>query len=225
MADLFHDILNYLKDYPADKKVEISSFVIPYLTQDDTENTIIILKTLDTLQSKKYINAELRTDGTTSTIPADKEGQKYIEQNKITSGQHHTWASITNDGIHYLLQLNRDKRQDDLLEKQTIISEASGQSVIDTNEFSKKIATRNLRILWVTLVVAIVGALATVKGCQTSIQETKRLKLKDQKDSSIQLLQKKLTEKDVVLSAQKKTIDSLLQTIDSTKRQITTRFY
>ena len=68
---------------------------------------------------------------------------------------------------------------------------------------------------------AAAGAFATIKSCQIASQQNKQQKLIEQQDQSILTLKNKLTEKDVTLSVQKKTIDSLLKTKDGAKQKDT----
>jgi hypothetical protein len=139
-----------------------------------------------------------------------------IENIQATLDNWDLYATIKEPGRQFIIEQIRQDKQDALLERQTVINEESGRSVIDTNDFSKKIAGKNMIILWLTLIVAAAGAFATVKSCQIANQQNKQQKLIEQRDSNIQLLQNKLNEKGVTLSAQKKTIDSLLQTKDDT---------
>jgi hypothetical protein len=218
MKDLFHDILNYLKPYYANTSVNVTDFVKPYIIKDDKENTLRLFKVFDNLKSKNFIDIELTEGQSTSVTPVNKQGQEYVERNGQTIGRFTINASITNDGLTYLEHKGRDERQSELLERQTIISEQSGQSVISTNDFTRKNANRNILILWLTLIVAGAGAFATIKSCQIANQQNKQSKLIEQRDQSILTLKNKLTEKDEALSVQKKIIDSLLQTKAGTKQ-------
>jgi hypothetical protein len=143
------------------------------------------------------------------------------ENTQATLDNWDLYATIKEPGRQFVIEKLRQDKQDALLERQTVINEESGRSVIDTNDFSKKIAGKNMIILWLTLIVAAAGAFATIKSCQIANQQNKQSKLIEQQDQSILTLKNKLTEKDVTLSAQKKTIDSLLQTKNDAKQKVT----
>jgi hypothetical protein len=116
MVDLFNDLLNYLKEYPVNEDVDITDFISKYIQVDNTENVIVIFKTLDSLKSKNYITVGSNIDRSTSVLGVDKAAQEYFARNKLTFSRIKIFGSITNDGLFYLEQKSRDKTQGALTE-------------------------------------------------------------------------------------------------------------
>lgn len=100
--DLFNGLLLFLKDEQVYQMTNVSNLVFNFFTTDDTPTTISILKTLDNLKSKKFIEAELREDGTTSITPVNKQGQDFIESRGWTLNRYYVWAAITPDEKQFL---------------------------------------------------------------------------------------------------------------------------
>lgn len=212
MSDLFYDILNHLKDKPADNDIDITAFIkeLDYTITDTTEGTISILKTLGDLQQKHLVISSV-TNSMGQTYKSEELTYKHLREVERTKTFNDLKAvvNITTDGKNYLSEKLRQERQDFLLERQTIINEESGRSVIDTNEFSKTVARKNILILWITAGVAFAGALASILTWYSTSEQEQQKKLIKQQDSSIQMLRNKLIEKDDTLSGQKTILDSL----------------
>lgn len=100
--DLFNGLLLFLKDEQVYQMTNVSTLVFNFFTTDDTPTTISILKTLDNLKTKQFIEAELREDGTTSITKVNKQGQDFIERNGWTLRRYYVWAAITPDGKRFL---------------------------------------------------------------------------------------------------------------------------
>lgn len=114
MKDLFIDTLNHLKAYPANKDVDITGFISKYIPVDNIENVIAVFKTLDNLRMKNYINVGSHIDQSTSVLNVDKSGQEYFQKNNLSFSRIQIFGSITNDGLNYLEQKQRDKSQERL---------------------------------------------------------------------------------------------------------------
>ncbi|MEJ7682694.1 MAG: hypothetical protein WKG06_33520 [Segetibacter sp.] len=113
MPDLFHDILNHLKDEPINVDINITNFIkqLPYTKPDTADGTISIFKTLDHLKIKNYVVTSIfNSEG--QTIPTNDEGEKHLKRNpRITLNELRAIANITNDGLDYLEQKRREKRK------------------------------------------------------------------------------------------------------------------
>lgn len=214
MEDLFHKILIHLHSINAlYQYTDITDFLKQTLGQDYNNPGLLqgVRSTLGHLGVNEYIARDHQ--------PILGRAGNGSDTNNLD--EHRIKVRLELLGYNYIAEKIRLAKQDDILEKQTAISEKSGASVINTNEFTKKNAKKNLIILILTLLVAVAGTFATIKGCQVNTQEQKRLRLKEQKDSSIQQLQKELSKKDDILLVQKNRIDSLFHAISDTSKKST----
>ena len=211
-------ILKFIFDQDSYEEIKLNNF-LKEKYRDDKCNTIREALYALTKSGKIVIKDEAqRSMCNMVSLPSISR-----EHTQATLDNWDLYATIKEPGRQFVTEKLRQDKQDALLERQTVINEKSGKSVIDTNDFSKKIAGKNMIILWLTLIVAATGAFATIKSCQIASQQNKQQKLIEieQRDSNIRLLQNKLTEKDVTLSVQKKTIDSLLQIKNGAKNKDT----
>lgn len=211
-----YEILKFIFDQDSYEEIKLNNF-LKEKYGDDKCNTIREALYALTKSGKIVVKDEAQRSMCTMVSLPSISG----ENTQATLDNWDLYATLKEPGRQFIIEKLRQDKQDSLLERQTVINEKSGKSVIDTNDFSKKIAGKNMIILWLTLIVAAAGAFATIKSCQIASQQNKQAKLIEQRDSSILLLQNKLTEKDIALSAQKRTIDSLLQTKNDAKQKDT----
>ena len=110
MADLFDDILNHLKDTPADVNTDITNFIkqLDYTITNTTEGTISILKTLGDLQQNHLIISSV-TNSIGQTYKPEELTYKHLREIERTKTFNELTVvmNMTTNGKNYLFALRR----------------------------------------------------------------------------------------------------------------------
>ena len=170
MNDLFHKILAHLYSINAlHQETDITDFLKQTLGQDYNNPSL--------LQNVRTALGQLGVGGYIARDHQPILGQPGNGSETNNLDEHKIRVKLELLGHTYIEDKIRKANQDALLLKQTTVAEKTGDSVIDTNAFSKKIAGKNMIILWLTLIVAAAGAFATIKSCQIASQQNKQQSL------------------------------------------------
>lgn len=124
------------------------------------------------------------------------------------------YATLKEPGRQFILEKNRQNRQDYLLEQQANINKTVGESSVNINNFTIRNTKKNNRLFWLTIAVAAAGALGTIRSCELSRQTNEREMKKFYQDTTIQSLQRKIEQTKNIISHQQILIDSMIRTLN-----------
>jgi hypothetical protein len=137
-----YEILKFIFDQDSYEDVKLNNF-LKEKYGDDKCNTI--REALYALtKSNKIV---IKDDAQRSMCDMVELPSISRENTRATLDNWDLYATIKESGRQFIIEQLRQYKQDALLERQTAINEESGKSVIDTNDFSKKIAGKNMIIL------------------------------------------------------------------------------
>lgn len=206
MDILFNDILTHLKNFTPDKNIDISDFIHTDVP-DSNEYAVVVIKTLQSLISKRLINAELYRDQNT-LLNINDGGIEWLRMYPTYTTKNLTiLASITIDGLKDIEQITRDNRQDDLLNRQTLAAEKSGQAVMDAGDFTRKSTNKSLLLAVISSLFILASVILTIldktpqrlQDIKTELQNTNK---------SLDTL--RISVEDLKSSIQKITTDTIL---------------
>lgn len=211
MTDLFHKILVHLYETNSlHQDKDITQFLIDSLgdKKHDQSELKNVVRTLHRLISSNFIKH--------FSVPvlgqvANGSSTNYLEEHVIR-------VNLELLGYNYISDKIYQDKQEKLLERQTAINEQSGQSVIDTNVLTSKIAKKNFIIAIITLAFVAVSTFATYQTYQISDATNQREQLKQTQSKQLELLQLQETRKSDSLVLLKKTIDSLFRVLNAAKK-------
>ena len=211
MTDLFHKILVHLYETNSlHQDKDITQLLIDNLGDKKHDQTELrnVARTLHRLISSNFIKH--------FSVPvlgqlANGSPTNYLEEHIIR-------VNLELLGYNYISDKIYQDKQEKLLERQTAINEQSGQSVIDTNVLTSKIAKKNFIIAIITLAFVAVSTFATYQTYQISDATNQREQLKQMQNTQLELLQLQAVKKSDSLVLLKKTIDSLLNILDDPKK-------
>jgi hypothetical protein len=211
MTDLFHKILIHLYETNSlHQDKDITPFLITYLGDNNHNQSELqnIARTLHRLISFNFIKH--------FSVPvlgqlANGSPTNYLEEHIIR-------VNLELLGYNYISDKISQDKQEKLLERQTAINEQSGQSVINTNNLTGKIAKKNLYIALITLAFVAVSTYATYQTYRLSDASNQREQLKQTQNTQLELLYKQASKKSDSLVLLKKKIDSLSGVLTDKKR-------
>lgn len=217
MNDLFHKILVYLYDYNG---LNIDLCINDFLKQElgdkcyDNETLMKVGKVLEVLNTSKYISIQSIPQLGKYNFGNSKSGHNNLDD-------HELFIKLELLGHNYIADKLSKQRQDNLLERQTNITEK-------TSEFTTNNGRTTTKIAIVSIFIGFVGTIATIKSCQISKdanskdQEIEQLKTSQQqlKDSIAKIYHLASFRKDSITYLKNQTKhDTTKQTKRSTNSQ------
>jgi len=213
MENLFIDILNFLKDNKLYYPVDLKEFLLnhPSVDKHTVDGKEQLFQLLNEMRHRGFVT--IITDSKIVNNTPTSESSLDIPLEEFTSIK----LTLSIDGYNFVTNNLRDISQEKLLQRQTLIADQSGQSVIETNILTRKITKKNLYISLITLAFVAVSTWATYQSYRLSNEANHREHFKETQNTQIQLLSKIVKQKsDTIILCQTK-IDSLFRILKKHK--------